>query len=92
MAVCAGCGSPVEWRKNDKTQKSAPVNVEADPNGNVWLEGQEEYHVLTKAERASVVAPGFFDGEERPRYTLHFATCETPEAFRKRDQKAHRAK
>lgn len=95
MATCegrGGCGAPIEWRVNDKTNKSAPVNQLPDPTGNVTLPDDTHYHVLTKAELHAFDERSFFDGDEPVRYTLHFATCPNADKFRRRDAKAHREK
>lgn len=91
MAVCEGCGKSVIWYKNDKTGKAAPVNPEPVPDGNVTLVDDGQYHVMTKAERQAADEPSMFDdGHALRRFVLHFATCTKPEAFRRRDQKAHK--
>lgn len=92
MSVCKGCGEQIEWRKNDKTGASAPVDPKPVPEGNVTLVGAEEYHVLLKAEKHALVEPGFFDGEPPTRYVLHFASHpDCAVVYRRRDKTAHRA-
>lgn len=83
---CAGCHASIRWYPNVNTGKRAPVNVTPDANGNVVLE-DGNYRVLRKHEIGN---QPLFDAPTR--YTLHFATCPTPEKFRRRDVVKHRAK
>ena len=91
-AECGGCNASVAWYPNRRTGKKAPVDIVPREDGNVVIDSPTgTYEVLTKSQLAAANQATMFD-TPRPRYVLHFATCTKPETFRKRDQKAHRAK
>lgn len=91
--VCEACGDPIRWRVSEKTGNANPINVDTDPEGNIWLNPDgRTYHVLTKAEKAEAAGLHLFDDPQRDRYKSHFATCKNAAAFRRRgrDPKGHR--
>jgi hypothetical protein len=69
MARCASCGATIEWRRNVKTNKLAPIDVEPNPGGNVVLDADGRYRVLTRAE---LTRPPRAD---EVRLAGHFWTC-----------------
>lgn len=84
MSACKSCGAPVEWREHIETGRRAPVNVTPDPKGNVVLEGEVQYRVLTHDEIETFDALTVLDAEgvlgssvkrSPARYTLHFTDC-----------------
>lgn len=92
MANCDApeCGRHIQYLRNDKTGKPAPVDPTPVPNGNCTVDWHAQtYHVMTKAEIA--VAEGGLAFEPPPdRYTLHFATCPKAKQFR-RCAKCHKS-
>lgn len=69
--TCKRCGARIEWRRNDRTGKPAPIDAEPSPNGNILLVGEGTYRVLGK-ERDLFTDPG------EPLHLNHFATCPNP--------------
>jgi hypothetical protein len=66
---CRSCHAPIFWKKNVNTQKAAPLNLKPDPNGNLILVGEQEYAVVARADRESVLATG------KDLYTSHYSNC-----------------
>lgn len=83
MADCEGCHARIEWRANTKTGKAAPVDPTPVANGNVVLERDGTYRVLTKAEITRLDNPGMLDDPPPDRFTLHFASCPSASRFRR---------
>lgn len=69
MSRCASCGASIDWRRNARTNKLAPIDSDPNPDGSVVLTEEGRYRVLSRAELLR--APR--DGELR--YSAHFATC-----------------
>jgi len=74
-----GCGLPIRWIKNPKTQRMMPIDPQPTSDGNIVIEGG--LAVTLSAERARA-----YEGEK---YISHFATC--PMASQFRSQKPNRA-
>jgi hypothetical protein len=81
LCAAAGCGVVVEWRRHIRTGNLAPVDMRADPGGNVMLVGSDQYRILGKNEPAT---GDLFSGGGTDRFVLHFVTCTEPERFRRR--------
>jgi hypothetical protein len=74
------CGASVLWLKHDRTAKSAPIDAEPAPKGNVAIDLHAgTYRIVPEAERAAL------DGEL---YTNHWATC--PAAQSRYQARKHR--
>lgn len=71
---CRSCGAEIVWRVNAATGRPAPIDPLPDPDGNIVLEANGRYRVLSAAEDAT--------GAPRRRYTSHFATCPSAAAWR----------
>lgn len=76
MASC-NCGAEIFWRKHTVTKVPAPLNMGPDPTGNLRLEGDHEYALVPKAERADFLAAGGI------LFRPHYADCPNAPTFRK---------
>jgi hypothetical protein len=78
-AKCRSCQAPIRWVLLASTDRRAPINPEADPDGNMYVHHWEgDMPVMeVAASRAAV-----------PRnvplaYKSHFATCKDAATWRK---------
>lgn len=62
--ACRSCGAPIRWLVHATTGKTAPIDAEAAPRGNLVLLRGGRYRVVGRDE----IITG-------PRYWPHFATC-----------------
>lgn len=70
MATCKDCGAEIHWRSHQRTGRSAPINVEPDPTGNIVLLPGEKYRIAIERDPDSIL------------HTNHFATCPFAKKFR----------
>lgn len=80
MKPCDACQMPVLWLSSDATGKRAPIDAYPSDRGNIVLNGDGTYHVLTDAEKGDL----FTEPDPRPRHLSHFVTCTDPGKFRRR--------
>ena len=74
VTTCSSCGAPVEWIRNARTGKLAPIDVDPVPDGNVLVDdvyGERVYRVV-RAPRGALLR------------TSHFATCPDANEWRKK--------
>lgn len=74
--ACQKCGKEVMWLGHKDTNKTAPIEVEPNEKGNIFVKGNL-YRIATKAEIEKAKEIG------KPLYLNHFASCEFAKSFRK---------
>lgn len=79
--ICSSCKADIFWRLHARTGNAAPLDAQPTADGNVVLDDDDTYRVLTKAERAAIADDETLD--TRPRYTSHFATCSSAASHRR---------
>lgn len=85
-AACRSCGATILWATTARTGSRMPLDAEPVAAETVDDRG---LHVLLKSldDTPVAITPGWFVAElEVPiaYYRSHFATCDRPEAFRKK--------
>lgn len=70
---CRSCGALVFWRNHVGTGRPAPIDIEANPTGNVVLVAPDGYTIMPVTEAT-----------ELDRFTSHFATCPNAADHRRR--------
>jgi hypothetical protein len=71
VATCRSCGAQIEWATSERTNKPIPLNVGADPRGNLAVVAGKAH--AYGPEDARLI---------RERRTSHFATCVDAERWR----------
>ena len=76
---CKACHAPIRWARNAKTDKSMPLDPDADPDGNIWIVGFENGTPVFEVAGTPAEVPA----NEPLRYLSHFVTCPAAAEFRK---------
>lgn len=91
VTTCRSCGAEIEWAVTDTPQaKPTPVDAKPVRDGTILLRhvihGRPPIaHTTTRAEREELERQARERGEELVLFKSHFATCDDPTAWRKRD-------
>ena len=70
--TCKKCGAEILWANHVGTGKPAPIDWEPTEGGNVLINRDGTYRILSKLEYAAEL------------HTNHFATCPDADALRHR--------
>jgi hypothetical protein len=77
---CRSCRAPVRWCIVEATGKKMPLDPDAVPDGNIWVErvelGTPMVHVALNSEGVPRNVP--------LRYVSHFVTCPQAKSWRKK--------
>jgi len=77
---CRACEAPIRWAVTEATGKRIPLNAEADPEGNIYVD-----RWMADGTPVVIVVSDLADIPrcEALRYTTHFATCPRADEFRR---------
>lgn len=73
-ATCGSCGADIIWAESTSTGRTAPIDADPHPDGNILLRGDGTYTVIPTPEQKEAIVV--------PLHLNHFVTCPNADSHR----------
>lgn len=83
MSTCKSCGAAIVWATSAKSRQRMPLDAEPAADGNIYINLDDQYEVLSKADVEAIHARDDLSGRHTRLYKSHFSTCVFAAAHRK---------